>query len=93
MDIVTDHKWKQLKYGHEVPKKVLEDFDWLDDAEIMDGFFKYRDRWYHISDFQRTSGDLKLLGWDGIHQDSFFSGVVIKLSDDSEEYQVGLVLA
>ena len=28
-------------------------------------------------------------GWDGYISDSFFSGVLIKISDDNEEYQIG----
>lgn len=31
----------------------------------------------------------KKSGWDGYHGDSYFSGIVIKLSPDGEQYQVG----
>ena len=85
MDITTDHKWKALQSGYDVPAKALADqFAWMEDAESIDGFFCYRGLWYHIGDFMRTD----IEGWDGIHVDSFFSGVLIRLSDDCESYMV-----
>lgn len=87
--IFTDHKWKQFKYRYEVPRKVLEDdFDYLDE-DVINGFFRYRRRWYHLSQFMRPARMAGLAGWHGYASDSFFSGVVIRLSDDGEEYQVG----
>lgn len=35
------------------------------------------------------SADSSFSGWDGYHSDSYFSGIVIKLSPDGEQYQVG----
>lgn len=82
----TDKKWKPFVYGQDVPKKVLKDFDHLDDESSHDGFFRYLGRWYHTSDFMVAPSDLP---WDGYHSDSFFSGVVMKISKDGESYQVG----
>jgi hypothetical protein len=90
--VYTDHKWKQFKYRYEVPERVLQrEFDWLDEEEGWDQFFKYRDWWYHISEFERIDryAPAWLRKWDGYKPDSFFSGVVIKISDDMEEYMVG----
>jgi hypothetical protein len=85
MDVTTDHKWKSLRYGYEVPAKVLADqFDWMDEDESGHGFFCYHGRWYNVQEFMRT--DVK--GWDGMHGDSFFSGVLIRLSKDGESYMV-----
>jgi hypothetical protein len=85
----TDNKWKQFKYRYEVPKRVLNDqFDYLDDA-VDDGFFKYKNTWYHVSQFMGGG----VPGWDGAAADGFFSGVVVKLSGDGEEYKVATYLS
>jgi hypothetical protein len=95
LKIYTDNKWKQFKYRNEVPVKVLADyFDHLPEEEYGDGFIKYRKTWYHTSDFMRNSGATDLTkGWDGYHSDSYFSGVLIKLSDDGEEYKIGTYIS
>lgn len=89
MNITTDHKWRPFLYRNQIPIKVL--VEWFDHLEPddMDGYFRYRRRWYHISDFMNS----KIEGWDGIHHDSFYSGVVIKISKDGEEYQVGTAIS
>lgn len=89
MHIITDGKWKQFKFRDEVPAKVLADqFSHLDE-DTIDGFFKYRDWWYHTSDFVKSGVN----GWDGAHGDSFFSGVLLKISSDGEKYKVGLAIS
>lgn len=89
MQIITDGKWKQFKFRDEVPAKVLADqFDHLDE-DTTDGFFRYRGWWYHTSDFMTT----EVKGWDGVHGDSFFSGVLVKISSDGEEYKVATALS
>lgn len=89
MKIKTDHKFKPLRYRYEVPARVLASyFDWTD---ADDGFFCYRGTWYHISQFERAPEPLA--PWDGYHGDSYFSGVVIKLSRDGEDYMVGTYIS
>lgn len=90
-DITTDNKWKQFKYGYEVPDNVLkENFDWMEDDEKTDGFFKYRNDWYHISEFMRfdKSKDEGLGAWQAYSSDSAFSAVLLQISNDGEEYKV-----
>jgi len=86
--VYTNKHWRQFKYREEVPDQVLaEQFDYLD-GEI-DGFFCYRSYWYHTSDFMMFDRHAPFDEyWDGYSSDSFFSGVLIKLADDGEEYQV-----
>ncbi len=80
--------WRKFKFGYEVPKKVLKDqFDYLDDAETEDGFFKYLNQWYHTSEFMRT----QIPGWDGIAGDSAFSGTLLKVSSDGERYKAARI--
>lgn len=90
-NIITDNKWKPFKYGYEVPEKVLkENFDWMEDDEKTDGFFKYRNVWYHISEFMRLGGRDP---WQAYASDSFFSSVLLQLSNDGEEYRVATFIS
>jgi len=92
LTIRTNHHWRPFRYRYEVPEVVLADqFDHLDEDEGYDGFLCYRGWWYHLSDFMVwTSVGVpeEMTRWDGYASDSFFSGVLIKVSEDGEEYQV-----
>jgi hypothetical protein len=90
--IRTDHRWRQFQYRHDVPEKVLES-EFVHLPEAFDGFFRYRKWWFHVSDFIRIPSEAAdLRGWHGYAPDSFFSGVLIKLSEDGEAFQVGTYL-
>lgn len=90
LTIKSDKKWIAFKYREEVPKKVLsKQFDHLDEDEAIDGFFRYRNYWYHLSDFMRVPKDAFPGKWNGYLNDSYFSGVVIQVSNDGEAYKVG----
>ena len=100
LEIITDYKWKHFKYRYEVPEKVLEsEFDHLEDDEKHDGFIKYRNKWYHVSDFMAVHNPVYtpdppewLRQWDGYLNDSFLSGVVIKVSEDGESYMIATLI-
>lgn len=94
MKIISDKKWHNFLYGYEVPKKIINSFfDYLSADEIDSGsFLKYKDRYYYMGEFQTTSGlstDAFMKNWDGYASDSFFSGVLIKISQDGEQYKIG----
>jgi len=83
----TNNHWRYFVCRNEVPKDVLDDqFDHLDEDECFDNFFKYRGTWYHTSDFMRIEDE----NWDGSHAHCAFSGVIIKLNKDGEQYKVGM---
>lgn len=89
--IKTNRNWRKFSYRSEVPAKVLESqFSHLsDDNDAFDNFFQYRGTWYHLSDFLGASDMPELKGWDGYSSDSYFSGVVVKVSRNGERYKVG----
>jgi hypothetical protein len=91
MKIRTDRKWKNFRYGYELPKKALKEFDWLEDAENQDGFMYYRRRWYHIEEFMRIDSHTPdaFQKWHGYAADSYFSGILLRVSNDGEQYQIG----
>jgi hypothetical protein len=89
-EIITNHHWRDFLYRNEVPEKVIRiDFDWLDD-EVFDGFIFYRHNYYHVSEFIRS---IQFKDWHGCSPDSFFSGILIKLSDDGEQYQIATYIS
>jgi hypothetical protein len=83
MNIKTNHQWRNFLYWHELPEKAKKDLDYAD----QDGsFFKYKGNYYSLEDFVKTT---HIIGWHGYVADSYFSGVLIRLSNDGEQYQVG----
>ena len=88
--IKTNQQWRDLSYWSDVPAKVLADqFSHLSEDDNYDGFFRYLRYWYHTSDFMWIEGNEDLKGWHGYSSDSYFSGVVIKLSSDGERVMAG----
>ena len=93
MKIVTDHKWKLLKDRTDVPSIAKDmDFDWIDFnlEEYWTGFFEYKGAWYHISEFMNVDILLPFYPeWNGYKAETAWSDVVIRISDDGEEYKIG----
>ena len=95
LTVKTNNQWRDLVYRQDVPAGILaSDFDYQDAEETLDGFFCYRGHWYHVDQFTRVdyhNGQNPFADghWDSYAGDSFFSGVVIKLSKDGERVKVG----
>jgi hypothetical protein len=102
LKIVTNHHDRQFVYRYDVPESVLKsELDWTTE-EDSDGYFCYRGYWYHLGMFMRFYGTAWLESpdpntpskevhsdtWGGYHGDSFYSGVLIKCSDDGETYRI-----
>ncbi len=88
LKIFSNHHERQFSFRYEVPKQILvDDFEWLD---AVDGFFKYLGTWFHVSEFSIIpKGDKSFPNsWEGFISHTYFSGTLIKLSDDRETYQV-----
>ena len=92
--IKTDGKWRNLLYGYELPKKQRKEFSYIKSQQEFDttNFAKYRGNYYDVSDFSHIGdrmgyGEFK--SWHGIVSDTYFSGIVIKLSSDGERYKIG----
>ena len=99
MQIITDHKFRNLLYGYELTPKERADFDYVEDIDSH-SFFRYRGHVYDPDDFMATPHNEparqelnELSDWDGYQSDSYFSGVVIKYSSDFEQVKIGLYLS
>lgn len=90
MKIKTNHHWRQFIYRYDVPQEVLKNqFDYLDEDESYK-FFQYKKHWYHLSEFL---GDTSIKPWHGVYNHSNSAGIIIKLSDNDEEYQIGTFIS
>lgn len=87
--VTTNYQWRPFVYAFDVPTDVLADqFDYHDD-EVFDGYFQYHGTWYHLDQFMCVPAGVFPAPWQGYLNDSMSTGVVIRVADDGETYQVG----
>ena len=79
MEIRTNWLSRPILGWHELTAKEKREFDW--EGADESSFFRYRGRVYCLGDFMRDSAPA---GWHGGMADSFFSGVIVRLSNDGE---------
>lgn len=85
MEIITNHQPRHLIYGFELTEKQKGYFDYLDAEELDNSqFFKYKGSIYSLDQFMRYDCD----GWHGCHSETYFSAILIKLSDCGEAVTV-----
>lgn len=81
-------------YGYQLSDKWKKEFDYYDNEEELDGatFFKYKGWIFDLCEFIAIRGNHPFeecpIKFDGYKSDTFFSGVLIKLSDDGESVKV-----
>ena len=92
MKIITNNHWNTFLYGYELTEEQKLDFDYIDDID-SESFIKYRGIIYSIHDFMAIERSPFPGKWDGYSSDSFFSGVIIKLSDDTEQYKIATYIS
>jgi len=85
MKIITNNHYRNILDAYELTSKELESFDYLEEGE--GSFIRYKGCVWDLCEFMRT--DLK--DWDGISSGTYFSGAVIKLSEDGDTVKVGYV--
>jgi hypothetical protein len=70
--------------------KLRKEFDYMNDADFDSAmFFKYRRQVYSLAEFLRTEGDLLSRGWQGICNETVYSGVVVKITQSCQYVVVG----
>lgn len=94
MNIVTNNHYRQLISWDDLTPKEQEDFDFSDKKQS--DYFRYKGIVYTLADFCHISfpvscktGEKPFEGWDSWHNDSFFSGILIKISDCGEMVKCG----
>jgi hypothetical protein len=82
MQIISNNQTREIVYGYALPQQWRNEFDYYNSEDLDSAaFFKYKNQYYDLNEFMRTPDTLKLLGWHGISNDSYFSGILIRLSD------------
>lgn len=79
--IKGNHHWIDIEY--EIP-------EWEDDKENgeLEACFKYKGNTYFLSEFMRIEPYIKdFKGYDGYLNDTYFSGVVIRLNEEGDAVQ------
>ena len=92
MKITTNNQYRPFLYWHELTSKEQGEFDYERVEE--DTFFRYKGWVYSLSDIMLCPAQAEeFKGWTGYHSDSYYSGVVIKLSDCGDMVKVGHYLS
>lgn len=90
MQIITNNIPRPIIYGHELSDKERGEHDYLrgDDLEQAT-FARYNGRVYYLADFMRVPNDPQFDKWQGVHGESFFSGVLMRYSDCGDAVTMG----
>jgi hypothetical protein len=84
-DLISAFELPPAKYS-----ELRKEFDYLEDADFDYAmFFEYRGQVYPLAEFIRTEGDLLAQGWQGICNQTYFSGLVVKIVESCERIVVG----
>lgn len=86
--IKSNNHWRNFLYGYELTDKEKQDFDYLpaDDIDSHD-FIRYQGVILDPGEFMLCPQVFK--AWHGYQSDTFFSGTLIRVSEDGEQYQIG----
>lgn len=97
MNIRTNNVPRPVIYGYELSAAERDEFDYIDWPAVERGetspeFVRFKGDLIDLHEFMATSGlhqAPELRTWHGYQSDSFFSGLVIRYSDDFEFVVVG----
>ena len=85
--IITNNKPRPVIYFDDLTNKEKKEFKWCNGEGC---FFRYRGNAYILAEFVVVEKNNKeLAGWDGVAGDSYFSGTLVKISEDNDFVTVG----
>jgi len=98
MKIITNNHYRPVLYWHDLTTKEQNELKDSYDTIEESTFFRYRKRVYDLGEFMRvqlgTAFNSVVKDWDGYHNETFFSAVVVKYDNDySDTIKVGLALS
>jgi len=91
LTITTNNQYRLLINGYELTTDERKDFDYYTEDEIdCATFFKFRGQVYDLGEFMRIDNhpDTEFSAYAGYRSDSFFSGLLIKLSNCGDMVRV-----
>ena len=87
--ITTNNHARPIIEAYELTEQEREQLDWygydwekIEAGEDGAQFFRYKGQLYDTNDYMRTNGNGDLKEWDGYSSDSFFSGTLVRYSDE-----------
>jgi hypothetical protein len=91
MKITTNNVPRPVLDSAELSQAEREQFDYLDWQALDAGtesasFFRYRGELYDLANFTRLENTP---GWEGGFADTFFSGILVRLTNDGDSVIVG----
>lgn len=100
MQIKTNNTPRLLLSWYELTEKEKQEFDYLTDdtpeEDICNEFFRYKGNVYDLSEFMRIDQTIaphcQREGWEAWHgysSDSFFSGILVRYTEDCDRVIVG----
>lgn len=94
LTIRTNNKPRLIIDDYQLTEKERQEFDYLDWQSIDRGedsasFLRYKGQLYDLGEFMYIGADSHLSDWDGYASHSYFSGVVVKFTDDRDHVIVG----
>lgn len=100
MKIITNNHFKEIlsffDLTNKEQKEIKDNYDTIEESS----FFRYRGQVYDLNEFMRVNDylngqgqDHPIYGWDGYHNETFFSSVLVKYSSCNDAVKVGLALA
>ena len=94
MKIITNHHYRPILHWDQLTEAEQDLRYGMYDGIEESSFFEYRDCLYDLNDFMRNTDNSPFSNdWDGYHNDSFFSAVLVKYDDSCEAVKVGLALS
>ena len=96
--ITTNNQYRPILYWHDLNENEQRELKENYNCVCESFFFRYKGQLYDLNDFLTvighcTNGQQKnkdLDGWDGYCNETFFSSILVKFSDDKEFVKVGL---
>lgn len=94
IQVISNYHYRDLLCWYDLPESEREDFDYVEEEERVSlRFFKYRGVWYDSYEFYAEVPPNIPGSWNAFQSDTFFSGVLIRFSNDFEQVVPGLLLA
>ena len=86
MTIISNYQPRPLLSGLDLTDNEREEFDYMEDIEGNNGFFRYKGDVYNLDMFINWNHPY----WNGCHNLNFWSGICIKVNSATDSVIVGL---
>jgi hypothetical protein len=90
LEIKTNNQFREIIYWYDLTEKEKDELKDNYDTIEESSFFRYKNQVYDLNDFMRLEkNSLFPDSWHGYSNDSFFSGILIELSNCGDGVKVG----